>query len=192
MDYPTEVLLLPARCATSLAAVTGNKLPVEPLSGPSGLGEPAVRCAACDDELDEPDILCASCAEEMADIAHDDRLAKLEHELAATKRELYNTQQLLVNARRVILDQSRKIQRLLPANPPDPTPESDVVRFITLNPTDSLLRLAGQAHVESLVKAGWQIHSMTTLPGDAGAIVVLLTNPGKVTAAPSRPAFAPR
>lgn len=219
MNYPTDISvlpLLPARCATGAhvpvqvgvtnvtgegaggahaprdATTTGNKLPVEQATASFETVEPAIYCADCGDELDEPDILCASCAEELADVAHGERIAELERELAATKRELLSTQQSLIQARKVILDQQLKIQRLLPATPPPPVPESDLVRFVTLRPSDTLARLSGQQRVEDLLAAGWQVHSMTALPGDLPAIVVLLTNPARLPAAPSRPAFVPR
>lgn len=213
MNYPTDipVLLLPARCAT------GTNVPVDAgVSNETGdsaatvsnetVGpvEPAIYCAMCDDELDEPDVLCCSCAEALADVAHGERVAELERELAQAKadleqktRALYDTQQALIKSRHTILDQARKIQRLLPANPPDPIPESNVVRFLTLRPTDTLTRLAGQQIVEDLLTHGWQLHSMTALPVEPAAVVVALTNPAKLQSPPrprqvERPAFVPR
>ncbi|WP_119069166.1 hypothetical protein [Aggregatilinea lenta] len=98
------------------------------------------------------------------------RLAQLERELAETK-------QSLIQARDVIRSQQRKIQRLLPATPPPPARESDRVRFVTLRPTEPLQRLSGQQQIHDLLAAGWQIHSMTALPGDPPAVTVLLTHP---------------
>jgi hypothetical protein len=167
MIYPTDILLLPATCRTRVPPVTAP---------PAAMETPAVCCAACGDELDEPDVLCASCAEEMADTRATERIAQLERQLETTRQELRRTQQSLVDTRKVMLDQQRKIQRLLPATPPPTPQESDRVRFVTLRPTDQLQRLTGQQQVHDLLAAGWQIHSMIALPGDPPVVTVLLTH----------------
>ncbi len=110
--------------------------------------------------------------------------------LAQLERELARTQQQLIQARDVIRSQQRKIQRLLPATPPPPARESDRVRFVTLRPTEPLQRLSGQQQIHDLLAAGWQIHSMTALPGDPPAVAVLLTHPDARPASTSRAATA--
>ena len=107
-----------------------------------------------------------------------ERIAQLERELADIKQHL-------IQAREVIRSQQRKIQRLLPATLPPTPAESDLVRFVTLRPSESLARLSGQQHIHDLLAAGWQIHSMTALPGDPPAVTVLLTHPSQLPAAPA-------